>query len=472
MKKNNSLKQLLLVLLILSGVTAAVICTSYTYISGASKKNFEPENLSENDVSLLNSILDAKYPRRSSRQLSELPYGIIPAEITLNSESAILVDTLTGSILYEKNADIKIPPASMTKIIEMYVVLKAVSEKRISLDDIVPLPKESWAENIPHDATRMHLEKKQTVTLRELLVGLAVASGNDASIAVAHYVSGTMENFVEQMNKCVKDMGLKNTHFVESSGYSEENITTARDFATFARIYINQFPYALQEFHAQSELIYPKEFNLSREMKSYGDSLAIRQPNTNLLLKTYEGCDGLKTGFIDESGYNISVTAQRNGTRFLSVTMRGPGKNIQEGNNVRVKDNTALLDFAFNCFADYEGLKPEEAKMFSVQNFGTQEKAIKLVPAFSTAFTVPAISGTSPSECAKNITHKAEYDENIFGSVQAGTELGKIIFYSGTTPLYTVPLVADRTTTDLSGTRQLFEKLIFRRKLKDSVPKE
>ncbi|MBQ5383177.1 MAG: D-alanyl-D-alanine carboxypeptidase, partial [Treponema sp.] len=291
----------------------------------------------------LEQVLDQKFPERTSIELYKSPFEIEPDDLSMNAESAIIIDVATGEILYEKDADLEIPPASMTKIVEMYVVLDAVENGLVSLDDTVPLPSESWEENIPWDASRMHLAKGQKVTLRELLLGLAICSGNDASIAVANYISGSMDSFVARMNEAAESMGLTKTSFVESSGYSEENMTTAREFATFARQYIKRFPYALEEFHSQPKIRYPEQKN----MPEGKEAVPYTQQNTNKLLDEIPGCDGLKTGYIDESGYNISVTAEQNGTRFLSVTMGGPGMNMIEGNKYRVEDNKRLFDFAF-----------------------------------------------------------------------------------------------------------------------------
>ena len=389
------------------------------------------------------------------KELLPLPYKTISPSLNINAESAIIIDTATSCILYEKNADTIIPPASMTKIVEMYVVLEEVEKGAISLDDIVPLPKESWVQNIPSDATRMNLEQGQIVTLRELLLGLSIASANDASIAVAHYVCNSMEAFVERMNKTVEDMGLKSTHFVESSGYSELNYTTARDFAIFAMNYINRFPYTLKEFHSQKFLAYPLPQNIPEGKVPY----TVKQENTNKLLDTLQGCDGLKTGFIYESGYNISVTAQRDGTRFLSVTMRGPGSNTQEGNRYRVEDNMTLFSYAFNSFADYV---PTEKHRFNLNVLGCRQKALSLVPNEDETLTVPFIEGNSPKEAAESIKITASIPRLVYGKVKKGEQLGTITYSIGDTELKVIALVSDRDTQGAEGLEKLYDKLVLK----------
>src|SRR5574344_1141839 len=189
MKKNTFLK-IYNTSLISCAVTFATFFLLFTTFALYAEQFVHIENplpLTDNEQNFLISQLDKNYKERS-QILSELPYKTVPAKLNVAAESAILIDTSTGSILYEKNADEIIPPASMTKLVEMYVVFDAVQKKQVTLNDIVPLPKQCLAINMPSDASLMFLAEGQKVTLRELLLGLAIASGNDASIAVANYV--------------------------------------------------------------------------------------------------------------------------------------------------------------------------------------------------------------------------------------------------------------------------------------------
>ncbi len=435
-KRGGAIKKILPIILLLLAY--------FLYALVNAKKTIHPEELGKRtdaQETALEKKLDQKYPERTSVVLTGNPFAADTDDIDLNAESAILIDTTTGEIIYEKDADEQIPPASMTKIVEMYVVFDAIEKGLASMDDIVPLPPESWEINIPWDASRMHLAKGQTVTLRELLLGLAICSGNDASIAVANYISGSMEDFVMEMNKAVASMGLTKTVFVESSGYSEENLTTAREFATFARQYIKRFPKALEQFHSQKEIRYPLKNNVPEgtEPETY------RQQNTNKLLDEIAGCDGLKTGYIDESGYNISVTAQRNGVRFLSVTMGGPGDSLIIGNRYRVADNKELFDFAFDNFTDYHVPKNSETHEYTVGVFGAKEKSVKLVPAMDETFTVPmTIASQDGSEEVSMITTQVSIPKYIYGGAECGAKYGEITYFLNGKPFRTLPLVADR----------------------------
>ena len=405
----------------------------------------------------LQEQLDKNFPERLAL-VSALPYKTVDADLFINAASAILIDTQTGSILFEKNADALIPPASMTKLVEMYVVFEAVEKGEVSLDDIVPLPPQSWAINLPRDASIMFLAEGQRVTLNELLLGLAIASGNDASIAVANYICGNMEDFVERMNRVVEGLGLTHTHFVESSGYSELNVTTAREFAAFSRVYINRFGYALQNYHSQNVLRYPQQHNLAPNQQWQGDSQAITQYNTNKLLGKLEGCDGLKTGYIDESGYNLALTAQRNGMRFLSVTMGGPGKGSVQGNQYRVADGFTLMDYAFASFADYRAPKDSDTHTVTVCVAGGKADSVRLVPAFDETFTVPFISGTSPQDAAKQIQVDIQAPKAIYGQAVCAKQYGTLTYSLNGVVLRTIPLIADRSVTKGSAVKLLWDR--------------
>jgi len=447
-------------------VLSCIIFATSLWTNALSYKKVQiPEELSVAEKIKINHILEENYKTRRSDIISPLPYNTIPLNLPVSTNSVMLIDTATGNILYEKNADTQIPPASMTKLVEMYVVFEALEKGEVSLDDIVPLPKECWSINLPRDASLMFLAEGQKVTLDELLLGLSIASGNDASIAVANYVAGSMDAFVERMNAAIESLGLKSTHFVESSGYSEFNLTTARDFAAFTRVYVNRFPWALERYHSQKVISYPLEKNLPDYQKYQGDSQAITQYNTNKLLGNLPGCDGLKTGFINESGYNITVTAQRNGQRFLCVMMRGPGSNTREGNKYRVADGTTLMETAFSTFATYEGTN--ETKSTVIPVLAGKNKSVRIVQAYSENFTVPKLAERTPQETVKKLTQETVIPKWIKGDIKAGDEIGYIFIKYGDTVLNTIPLVAEKDVPPKGIVSKTFS--IFTEKVLDSL---
>ena len=436
--------------------------------SSGFKKLTQAKTLDFEQTAQLKLELKNKYPEQNEL-LTSLPYTLPELGINVGADSAILIDVSNGNIIYEKNADKVIPPASMKKLFAMYVVEKEVLEGRLHYDDVIPLPPECWACNMPPHSSLMFLGKGQIVTLEELLLGLSICSGNDAAYALAYAVCGSMEEFVELMNQAALDAGLTHTHFVESSGYSEQNVTTAREMAAFCRLYILEHPDSLKRFHSVPSFTYPKEKNMAPGDRYASQdwsnglpetiTMGITQENTNPLLGRLAGCDGLKTGYIDESGYNLALTVARDGTRFLSVTMGGKGRNTKEGQAGRVADGTALMETAFSIFRDYDlnGLQ----KDYFVKVYASDQKALNLIPAFNPqTVCVPFITGNSIAENLQNVTIKTTVPQYLKGQITAGAEYGKIEIILGDYLLQTIPLVADRNTEHAGWITSLADALI------------
>ncbi|MBR6566920.1 MAG: D-alanyl-D-alanine carboxypeptidase [Spirochaetaceae bacterium] len=431
----------------------ALVCGGFFLYVNQLKNPPIPELSSEQ----LNQFQEIKRERYPQPLVESLPYPTTPVDLPVHSGSAILIDVASGQVLYEKNADEVIPPASMTKLVVMYVVFQEIATGRISLDDVVPLPPESWAVNAPPMSSLMFLGEGQIVTLRELLLGLAVASGNDAAMAVASYVSGDVATFVQRMNHEMELLGLEKTRFVEPSGYSELNLTTPREFAAFARTYISRYPEALADFHSQPSISYPQEHNLAEWHKGEGKEQPIYQQSTNKLLGVLPGCDGLKTGFIFESGYNLSLTARRGETRFLSVTMKGPGSGSVEGNRYRVADGTALMEWAFSCFATHY---KSDVDPVAVPVLGGADNFVALAPSHTEPLTVPALlQDRDASAAASSVTAQITLPSYVQAPLQAGDIVGKITYSVGNVVLEEVPLVAITAVDEGNGFKQFVDKL-------------
>ena len=453
--------------------TAALLIIFFCTFTAARAISFKrttvATELTQEQAAGLSDYLVNHYPEEY-KYLKALPYNIEKPQLDVWAKAAILIDVSNGNILYQKNADEIIPPASMTKLFAMYVVEEEVAAGHLSYNQVIPLPPESWACNMPPHSSLMFLGKDQRVTLEELLLGLSICSGNDAAYALAYTVCGSMEKFVERMNQVALEAGLKNTHFVESSGYSEMNQTTAREMAQFAAFYILKFPESLHRFHSVLDFTYPKERNLAP-----GDRLAtqdftkglpqkitmpITQENTNPLLGKLEGCDGLKTGYIDESGYNLSLTAVRGQTRFLSVTMGGPGNNAREGQQGRIHDGTELMEWAFKNFAD-ASLELKVHPYF-VRSFNASEKMLRLVPAFKErTFTVPYVTGNSMAENLDSVKIEVQLPDFTWGKVEQGSVQGKIVISAADYVLEEIPLVADRSLVKGNLVTALSDKLLI-----------
>ncbi|MBS5952058.1 MAG: D-alanyl-D-alanine carboxypeptidase, partial [Clostridium sp.] len=252
--------------------------------------------------------------------------------IVVDAKSALLIEPISGKVLYEKNPDEKFAPASVTKIMTMLLVMEAIDSNKISLQDKV-----TCSENAKKmGGSTMLLDTGEIRTVEELLKGLAIASGNDAAVALAEYLAGTEEAFVELMNKRAQELGMTNTTFKNSNGLPKDgHLSTARDIGLMS-LELLKHPTIL------------KYSGIYMETISEGRKSPIELVNHNKLVRFFEGCDGLKTGFTQEAKYCISATATRNGVRMLSVIMGAPTY------KVRNRDAGMLLNFGFS---KYEGKK-------------------------------------------------------------------------------------------------------------------
>ena len=226
------------------------------------------------------------------------------------ARAAILINMDTGKVLFEKNANMSIPPASLTKVMSMFLTMDAVSAKRLTLDEKIRItPAASTV-----GGSSMHLRNGERVAVRQLLTGAAVASGNDAITALALRVGGNERQFVRAMNQKANSIGLSRTEFKNPTGLpAAGQRTTPRDMATLTRAYLRAHPGA-QNFHSTRVFMHR-----NRQMA-----------NTNALLGSVRGVNGLKTGWTVASGYNLIVTAQRGGTRLIAVVMGGTSRNARD----------------------------------------------------------------------------------------------------------------------------------------------
>lgn len=228
---------------------------------------------------------------------------ITQASVTrhVNARSAILIDMESGSVLYEQNADEQIAPASITKILTLFLVFEAIKEGEVRLTDEVEVSRLAASAT----GSRMGLRAGTHVSLEELIKGIAVVSGNDACVAAAEHISGSVPRFVARMNAKARELGMSRSHFMTPNGLpAAGQLTTARDISRLSIAYLHRFPESLA-IH-------------SMQAYSYGTH---SHHNANRLLGKCPGVDGLKTGFVCASGYNISATARRSGTRILAVVM-------------------------------------------------------------------------------------------------------------------------------------------------------
>ncbi|MCL2721645.1 MAG: D-alanyl-D-alanine carboxypeptidase [Treponema sp.] len=348
------------------------------------------------------------------------------------SKAAVLIDAQTGALLYSKNPDLEIPPASLAKLMTMHLVMKAVEEGRASLDELVPITAESWAQNQPRRSSLMFLEPGQTVTLREIMLGLAVSSGNDAAVAAALRLAPSVSIFSAMMTQEARNMGLHTTRFVDASGISHLNRTTAAEFTLFCRNYLNMHPYSLEDFHSVLTFAYPLAANVQGRRQL--NPRTITQNNGNILLRTFPGVDGLKTGYIGASGYNIALTAQRDQTRFILVLLGAPSE--RGGSRIRAADSTRLLEWAFDNFKTvyFTIDNKEKEELLTAPLWKGKENNIKLKLAGHLTFT-------SHVNRADKIKYEVVLPELLIAPILEGTSAGYLYITDEQGELSRIPLV-------------------------------
>ena len=247
-----------------------------------------------------------------------------PAPPIIGSKSYLVIDARTGHELAALDPDTPLPPASLTKLMTTYVVFKALAQGQVSLQDEVTISEKAWRT----PGSRMFVEVGKRVSIDDLLHGVIIQSGNDASVALAEHIAGTEDVFAQMMNQYAQKLGMLSTHFANATGLpAEGHVTTARDLATLARAMINEFP----EHYSWHSI---KEF-------TFND---ITQSNRNKLLWRDPSVDGLKTGHTEEAGYCLVASAERDGMRIISVVMGTASE------KARADGSQALLNYGFRFF--------------------------------------------------------------------------------------------------------------------------
>ena len=248
----------------------------------------------------------------------------VPAPPIIGATSYLMIDAKSGHELASLNPDAPIPPASLTKLMTTYVVFHAIEDGRIALEDEVTVSEKAWR----MQGSRMFIEVGERVSVKNLLLGHIVQSGNDASVALAEHIAGSEAVFAEMMNQYAQQLGMTSTHFVNATGWpDDDHYSTARDLAILARALIEEFP-EHYKFHAIREF-------------TWAD---ITQPNRNRLLWRDDSVDGLKTGHTEAAGYCLVASAERDGMRVISVVAG------TASDKARIDGSQALINYGFRFF--------------------------------------------------------------------------------------------------------------------------
>jgi D-alanyl-D-alanine carboxypeptidase (penicillin-binding protein 5/6) len=333
---------------------------------------------------------------------------IIPAPPQLAASAYLLLDADTGKVLVEHESDTQLPPASLTKMMTSYIVSSEIESGSVSEDDQVNISVRAWKMG----GSKMFIREGTQVAVKDLLRGVIIQSGNDASVALAEHVAGSEDAFVDVMNQQAALLGMDNTLFMNATGWpADGHLTTARDLALLARALIND---------------YPEHYKIYAE--KYFKYNGINQPNRNRLLFRDSSVDGLKTGHTEEAGYCLVSSAKKNGMRLVAVVM---GTRSDEA---RAAESQKLLAYGFRYFQTHKvysaGQELGESRVWS----GTSEQ-VKLGIADDIYLTIPRGS-------VDDLQANLHVDEEIHAPFAKGHELGNLTVHLNDELLVDTPLVA------------------------------
>ena len=341
---------------------------------------------------------------------------------------AYLTDLSTGAVLFSKDADRRMPPASMAKMMTVYVVFDMLKKGELKLNQTFPVRPETWQRwHGPAAGSTMFLSTGENVSVENLLKGIVTLSGNDACVVIAEGISGTEAAFTDRMNEAAKRLGLSNSHFGTSNGWPDNGVTyvTARDLAKLAAATIQDHPALYKKFYSLPNFTWGK---------TLGAGADITQANRDPLLGRVAGADGLKTGHTDEAGYGFTGSAIQNGRRLVMV-MAG-----LTSSNQRIEESVRFMDWGFRAWQ----AKPIVKKGKKVETADVQlgdAATVGLVAPTDLAITLP--SGASPELQARVV-----YDGPIKAPIKAGQHIADLVVTSPGLPSQSVPLVAENDVAE------------------------
>lgn len=366
----------------------------------------------------------------SSANPAQAQAAFVPEAPQLAASGYILVDGETGETLAQSNADQRLPPASLTKMMSSYLVIDELVRGRINETNMVNISVKAWK----MEGSRMYVKEGTQVSVLDLLRGEIIQSGNDATVALAEYVGSTEDAFVDMMNKKAKELGMNSTHYQNAAGLpAPEHYTTARDLAVLARAVIYNHP---QHYPLYAE----KEFKYNN----------IRQPNRNRLLFLDPTVDGLKTGHTDEAGYCLVASAKRESTRLIAVVLG------TKSENARAEETQKLLSFGFRYF-ETVGLYKANTEVTKTRVWSGKAPEVVL--------GLPKdVRMSLPKGRVNDLKANVHVNETIKAPIAAGQELGSLTIELDGKVINTQPLVALQPVEEASFFARLWDKvkLFFR----------
>ncbi|WP_407671677.1 D-alanyl-D-alanine carboxypeptidase family protein [Paenibacillus guangzhouensis] len=325
------------------------------------------------------------------------------SELAANAKSAVLMDADTGTVIFEKNSHDRLPPASITKIMTMLLVMEAVDQGKLKLTDKVQTSE--YAASM--GGSQIFLEQGEEMTVDEMLKGIAMASGNDASVAMAEKIAGTEEAFVQMMNAKAKELGMKDTQFKNCNGLPVvDHYTSAHDIALMSQ--------ALLKYNGIT-----KYTGVYQDYLRKDSAKPFWLVNTNKLVRFYTGADGLKTGFTSEAKYCLSGTAKRDSLRMIAVVMGEPNT------KTRNQEVTQMFDYAFSQYTNHPIFKSGDT-IGSVKIEKGDVETLQIVA--KQQYSILLRKGKQSSD---NIRHELVVPKELKAPIAAGDPIGKLVVYQG-----------------------------------------
>ena len=359
-----------------------------------------------------------------------LPLGLRAgaAELEVAGKSALLMDAATGTVLYEKNAHEPLPPASVTKVMTMLLIMEAIDSGKIGWNDTVTASETAAAKG----GSQIYLKVGETMTVSDMVKSIAVSSANDCACAMAEHLAGSEQAFVAQMNARAKELGMEHTHFVNCTGLDDEpeatqHLTCAYDIAVMSRQLLANHPDIKKFTTIWMDTVRDGSFGLA---------------NTNKMVRFYQGATGLKTGFTAKAGYCLSASAQREGMELIAVVMGA------ESSKDRFATCKQLLDYGF---ANFALVSPETPDASVPVKLGTQTQ-VSAVPGQQVRLLVD-------KQQRGDVTVQLQLEESLTAPVSRGQRIGTLTVRSGEQILAQVPLVAEEAVPRLSWW-QLFGRVL------------
>lgn len=369
-------------------------------------------------IAMLISVTPVAFAKESSVELAD------------RAKSAVLIERDTGTILYDKNSDQKLPPASMTKIMTMLLIMEALEKNHIKMDEKVRTSE--YAASM--GGSQIFLEPGEEMTVEQMLKGIAIGSGNDASVAMAEKIAGSVEAFVEMMNKKVEELGLKNTHFKNPTGLPEaDHYSSAQDMALMAK-----------------ELLkYEEITKYTGKYEDYlreGTDKKFWLVNTNRLVKFYPGVDGVKTGFTNEAKYCLTATAKKDNMRVIAVVF---GADTPKDRNAQV---TKMLDYAFSQYQTHPLFKKNQILTKMKVSKGSENEANLMT-------SEPISVLTKKGENVDDVTQEIVMKKDVKAPIKRGDELGSLQLKKDEKIIAESKLVAEKNIDEASWWK-LFKRVM------------